>query len=227
MKPEIVRTADGSSTLFVPGLNEHYHSVHGAVQESMHVFIGCGLLALPAMLPAVHVFEMGFGTGLNALLTYYNTIGSDQEVLYTAIDAYPIQQDITERLNYPGFLDYQDASEVNKRITGSPWGESVHIGRRFTLARILARIQEYDFQGYYDLVYYDAFSPVVQPECWVPEIFFRIFQHMNPGGILVTYSSKGSVRRALHQAGFIVEKLPGPPGKREILRGRAGDVVTM
>jgi tRNA U34 5-methylaminomethyl-2-thiouridine-forming methyltransferase MnmC len=223
MHLNVVRTADGSASLYDSDLNEHYHSVHGAVQESMHVFIGCGLLALTGELQTVRIFEMGFGTGLNALLTYYHTIGSDKGILYTGIDAFPVEQDFVAQLNYPGYLGYADAGEVYQRITGSLWGSPTNIGRRFTLIKIVARIQEYDFQGFYDLVYYDAFSPDIQPECWAPEIFFRIFQHMDPGGILVTYSSKGSVRRSLQQAGFIVEKLSGPPGKREILRGKVGN----
>ncbi len=218
----VVRTADGSSTLYVAELNEHYHSIHGAVRESSHVFIACGLMSLPAGMHTVRIFEMGFGTGLNAFLTYYHAIGGDKEIRYTAVDAFPIGQDDISQLNYPGYLGYPDAGEVYQRITGSIWGEPVDIGSHFSLLKIVAMIEEYDFHDFYDLVYYDAFSPEVQPECWEPEIFFRIHQHMNPGGILVTYSSKGAVRRALTQAGFIVEKLPGPPGKREILRGKTG-----
>lgn len=219
----VVRTADGSSSLFVADLNEHYHSIHGAVRESRHIFIDCGLLSLPGGLNTLRIFEMGFGTGLNALLTYYHTIGGDKEIRYTGIDAFPVGQDYLSQLNYPGYLGYPDAEKVYQRITGSPWGESINVGRHFTLLKIQAKIEAYDFRDFYDLVYYDAFSPEVQPECWVQDIFVRIHQHMNPDGILVTYSSKGAVRRALQQAGFIVEKLPGPPGKREILRAKAGD----
>ena len=216
----VVRTADGSSSLFVADLNEHYHSIHGAVRESMHVFIGYGLMSLPAGMHTVRIFEMGFGTGLNALLTYYQTLGGGKEIQYTGIDAFPIGQDYLSQLNYPGYLGYPDAGKVYHRMTGTPWGEPVDVSHHFTLLKIQAGIEAYDLRDFYDLVYYDAFSPEVQPECWEPEIFFRIHQHMNPGGILVTYSSKGSVKRALKQVGFIVEKLPGPPGKREILRGK-------
>jgi tRNA U34 5-methylaminomethyl-2-thiouridine-forming methyltransferase MnmC len=220
MEIQVVKTGDGSNSLFIPHLNEHYHSIHGAVQESMHVFIRCGLLSLPMALKAIRIFEMGFGTGLNALLTYYHTIGCEKQIDYVGIDTFPIGEDIIAQLNYDRYLDHQDAGEVFRSICESRWNESTKINHHFSLTKLQARIEEYYFHGFFDLVYFDAFSPLVQPECWTPEVFDRIYRHMNTGGILVTYSSKGSVKRALLQAGFSVEKLPGPPGKREILRGR-------
>jgi tRNA U34 5-methylaminomethyl-2-thiouridine-forming methyltransferase MnmC len=216
----VVKTGDGSNSLFVSHLNEHYHSIHGAVQESMHVFIRSGLLSLPPNLKDIRIFEMGFGTGLNALLTYYHTIGSTKHIEYKAIDIFTIGEDIIARLNYPRYLAYPDAGAIFRRIHNSPWQEKTSISDHFELTKVQAKIEDYDLSGFVDLVYYDAFSPLVQPECWTPEVFDRIYRHMNTDGILVTYSAKGSVKRALKQAGFSVEKLPGPPGKREILRGR-------
>ncbi|HNS18249.1 MAG TPA: tRNA (5-methylaminomethyl-2-thiouridine)(34)-methyltransferase MnmD [Bacteroidales bacterium] len=216
----VVQTADGSSTLFVPALREHYHSIHGAVGESLHIFIQCGLRELPSSAGTLRIFEMGFGTGLNALLTYFHTLGSARQVDYTGLDALPLKDDLYGQLNYAECLDFKDAEEVFSRICFAPWEQKIAVGSHFFLTKHRARIEDYLPDGSFDLVYFDAFSPVAQPECWTQEIFSRLFQHMNPGGILVTYSSKGSVRRSLKQAGFTVEKLPGPPGKREILRGR-------
>ncbi|MBP6978914.1 MAG: tRNA (5-methylaminomethyl-2-thiouridine)(34)-methyltransferase MnmD [Bacteroidales bacterium] len=220
MSIQVVKTDDGSATLFVPELNEHYHSIHGAVGESLHIFIRCGLEALPLHEGTVRIFEMGFGTGLNALLTYYHTIGDTKQVDYIGIDTLPVPDDLFLQLNYIDFIDNLDVAKVFHEIHHAPWEKNVTVGSHFFLTKHRARIEEYILPGSFDLVYYDAFSPMVQPECWTLEVFSRIFQHMNPGGILVTYSSKGSVRRSLQQAGFTVEKLPGPAGKREILRGR-------
>ena len=220
MDIRIVKTDDGSNTLYVPCLREHYHSIHGAVGESLHIFIQCGLNALPPSSSPLRIFEMGFGTGLNALLTYYHTIGDARQVDYLGIDTLPLSDDLSLKLNYPEFIGNHDSAQVFHTIYSSPCEQKVAVGSHFYLTKHQARIEEYDLPGSFDLVYFDAFSPAVQPECWSQKIFSRIFRHMAPGAVLVTYSSKGSVRRSLTQAGFMVEKLPGPPGKREILRGR-------
>lgn len=218
MERRVVKTEDGSSTIFVPDLNEHFHSVHGAVQESMHVYIHHGLLTQPLLTGTIRLLEMGFGTGLNALLTYYATASRKKPIEYLAIDAFPLEGEVIKRLNYTDVLDYEGISEFFLRLHNAPWGERTRIDRRFFLTKLNVRVQDVILDGFFNVVYYDAFSPDVQPECWVQEIFSRIFCHMANGGVLVTYSAKGAVRRSLQQAGFSVERLPGPPGKREMLR---------
>lgn len=218
MELKVVITGDGSSTIYVPDLNEHFHSVHGAVQESMHVFIRHGLLTVPWLTGTLRVLEMGFGTGLNALLTFYATGSLKTNVEYQAIDALPLKKEVIKQLNYPDVLDYEGISEFFLQLHNAPWGKRTRMDHRFFLTKLNARVQDVILDGFFDLVYYDAFSPDVQPECWDQEIFTGIFNHMANGGVLVTYSAKGAVRRSLQQAGFRVERLPGPPGKREMIR---------
>lgn len=205
----IETTSDGSHTIYVPDLNEHYHSVNGAVQESVHVYIEAGLNA--CALSDISVLEIGFGTGLNALLSLREAKKRGISLRYTSIEKYPLASELTDRLNY----DVQ-------ALHSAPWNEWVAVDPLFSLFKMEADIRCCRLADTYDVVYYDAFAPDKQPDVWSQDIFDRIVAAMNPGGVLTTYCAKGEVRRMLQRAGLTVERLPGPPGKREMLRGRKG-----
>lgn len=203
MKRELQLTADGSHTIAIPDMNVTYHSTHGAIQESMHVFIQAGLQAL--QLPAVRIFEMGFGTGLNALLTMQH---ADIPVYYYAVEQYPLTAEEVEGLSY------------GNELHAYPWNEDVKMNEQFTLHKAHVSLLSVQPEQEFDLIYYDAFAPGAQPELWTREVFEKLYGMLAAGGILVTYCSKGDVRRAMLAAGFKVEKLAGPPGKREMLRAK-------
>lgn len=218
--PEHFLTADGSSTLFTDRFGETYHSRHGAIQESQHVFLQMGLHALPAGKGETRILEMGLGTGLNALLTVLET--EEKEIHYTGIEAFPITETLAQELNFSDQLPHFEASALFNAIHESPWGIWYDLTPQFHLLKVEGKLEEFETDDTYDLVYFDAFAPTTQPELWTEAIFTKVYHLLNPGGVLVTYSSKGDVRRAMIVAGFEVEKLPGPPGKREMLRGRKG-----
>lgn len=217
---QLIITSDGSHTLFVPRLNEHYHSTFGALTESLHVFLQAGFESLPGK-QEVSVFEVGFGTGLNALLTCLSSIEKGIHTTYYAIESEPLEKELTGKLNYGNLLpDKLKSCELFATIHLAPWDETLKIHPNFSLHKIHASVIGYRPDFTYDLIYYDAFAPDKQSDVWKPDIFRTLFEKMNPGGILVTYCVKGEVKRMLRQAGFDIEKLPGPPGKREMLRGR-------
>jgi tRNA U34 5-methylaminomethyl-2-thiouridine-forming methyltransferase MnmC len=222
MKQELLITGDGSHTLFVPELNEYYHSTFGAITESGVVFIDAGLK--PALLKssAINILEIGFGAGLNALLTYFGSIG--KTIHYHAVEAFPLDQNIIEKLNYAEILASQNAGHIFRLLHSANWNEEQCIPDHFFLKKINLRIVDAILpEGYFDLVYFDAFGPEVQPELWTEAIFAKIGVAMKKNGILTTYSAKGEIRRNLKRAGFEVEKLPGPPGKRHITRAIKAD----
>lgn len=212
-----VRTADGSPTLHLPEWDEHYHSVHGALQESLHVFIEAGLRHLPPTNP-LRILEMGFGTGLNALLTLLETREGYPEVVYTALEAFPLEPAEWEPLDYATSLKSPDAAAAYAALHLAPWESRARVTPHFHLCKRQMDFREFQDTGGYHLVYFDAFGARVQPELWTEKIFRAMFNALEPGGVLVTYAAKGSVRRAMQAAGFGVERLPGPPGKREMLR---------
>ena len=215
MERKIVTTEDGSHTLYVEGLNEHYHSTYGALQESMHIYIGHGLKPLLAERHPLNIFEMGFGTGLNALLTIIEA--GDIPVHYTSIEAYPITADEIEQLNHTAVINHPYAAGLYRQIHEAPWGEDVLITPTFTLRKIHAKLIELDFPACsFDLVYYDAFAPSVQPELWTKEVFEKIASWMKPLALLATYCAKGEVKRILTSLGFELSHPAGPPGKKEI-----------
>jgi tRNA U34 5-methylaminomethyl-2-thiouridine-forming methyltransferase MnmC len=212
---EIVTTKDGSHSIYVQALDEHYHSVHGAITESEHVFIEAGLKQLDKSI--IRILEMGFGTGLNALLTLAETNESDKSIYYTGIEKYPLERAITDSLNYESITDLGIPGML-KRIHESAWQKKVLIKPGFILKKLKCDMSELEQTDEFDLVYFDAFAPEKQPELWSENLFKRIFQSMTSHSILTTYSSKGMVRRNLKAAGFQVEKIQGPPGKREMTR---------
>lgn len=213
---ELERTADGSYTLYVPELNEHYHSVKGALTESQHIFIEMGLKHSPA--PEPRILEIGLGTGLNAFLTLIAAEEMQQKVHYTGIERYPLAEETLRQLDYPGIIGKKHEEDYYA-IHQAPWEKETNLSPWFTLHKIEGDFTRHTFQKGYDIIYFDAFAPEKQPEMWEQALFNTLYNVLNEGGILTTYCAKGVVRRMLQTAGFTVERLPGPPGgKREILR---------
>ena len=212
MKPEIVVSQDGSHTLYLSNLNEHYHSTFGAISESMHIFIRHGLQALNQN--PVRLLEAGFGTGLNAWLTLIEGESAGRTIDYTGIEKFPLEMDTIRQLNYPALLKKDDS--VFLRLHEVEWERSHKLTPGFTLTKTRTDLQLFSTEQSFNLIYFDAFAPEIQPELWSAELFERLGRMMIPGGILVTYSAKGMVRRNLLHAGFQVAKHPGPAGKREI-----------
>jgi len=211
-------TSDGSHTLFNKEIGEHYHSTFGAITESEHIFIQAGLGAIPKEKTETNVLEIGLGTGLNALLALRWAEKNDKLINYHAIEAFPLGQDIIKKLNYSEVLEMDqnylqnihDASSDEKRITN-----------KFCFSFTRLKLEDAIFPtNHFDAVFFDAFSPEVQPEMWTETAFRKIANSMKYGGVLTTYSCKGIVKRALKASGFQIEKLPGPPGKREFLRAQ-------
>ena len=210
--PEL--TTDGSHTLYIPELDEHYHSVKGAVTESLHVYVGLGLrhaFAERKGVNALRVFEVGFGTGLNALLTLEVAQQEEVQIHYTSVELYPLDWQQAQTLGYLNPTQFKLLHEL-------PWNNSIAVNDYFTLHKVMGNILTVDIPEV-DVVYFDAFAPEKQPELWSPELFRRIYEALSPGGVLTTYCAKGVVRRMLQDVGFSVERLDGPPGgKREVLR---------
>lgn len=213
---ELERTADGSYTLYVPELDEHYHSVKGALTESQHIFIEMGLKHSPA--PEPRILEIGLGTGLNAFLTLLAAEEMQRKVHYTGIERYPLAEETLRQLDYPGIVGKKHEEDYYA-IHQAPWEKETNLSPWFTLHKIEGDFTRHTFQKGYDIIYFDAFAPEKQPEMWEQSLFNTLYNVLNEGGILTTYCAKGVVRRMLQTAGFTVERLPGPPGgKREILR---------
>ena len=207
---KIEETADGSRTLYLPGMDEHYHSIKGARTESAHIFIGLGLNHHPGS--SLNVLEIGFGTGLNAFLTLKEAEASGRRIHYTGIELNPLPAGVIRE------LDYTD-DPLFETLHRASWNEETDITAVFRIHKIAGDFTSYPFTGRYDVIYFDAFAPEKQPEMWSRELFESLYVHTNTGGILTTYCAKGEVRRKLQAAGFTVERLPGPPGgKREVLR---------
>ncbi len=212
---EIIITEDGSHTLFVPELNEHYHSVHGAIQESDFIFIKSGLDYCTTN--PVRIFEVGFGTGLNAFLTCINASAQNREIEYTSIENNPLPGYLIDSLNYKDLVS-REHRMIFEHLHSCCWNVMERISKNFALLKIKADLTDYEVQGNFDLIYFDAFGPDKQPEMWSDEVFKKISGITDINGILVTYSAKGSVQRILKKHGFKVDLLPGPPGKRQIIR---------
>ena len=212
---ELKLSDDGSHTLYVPELDEHYHSVFGARTESMHVFIRHGLKTLNKK--EIKILEIGFGTGLNALLTALNK--DDRNIEYHSLEKYPLSAELENSLIFSP-EQTEEETKLFEKIHAAEWNKPVTVMPGFTLLKLEADLLTVKFNDSFDLVFFDAFAPDIQPELWTEKVFRKLFEAMNENGILTTYSAKGSVRRTLQKTGFEVERLPGPPGKREMLRGR-------
>jgi tRNA U34 5-methylaminomethyl-2-thiouridine-forming methyltransferase MnmC len=217
MKRKLVITKDGSHTIFVQELNENYHSIFGAIQESRHVFIKEGLNYLNRK--NITVFEIGLGTGLNAILTILEAIHNNLRIDYYAIEKYPLDIETVYQLNYPEKLKLNNKEkELFYKLHKTGWDIMTELNKNFRLTKIKNDITEFNIPFIYDLVYFDAFAPDKQPEMWSKNVFQKIYNNLNPKGILTTYCAKGGVKRTLMSLGYQVESVPGPRGKREIIR---------
>lgn len=218
MKRSILKTGDGSYTLHIAEWNEQYHSKHGAIAEAIHVFIKEGLLYWTAKTSSreISIMEIGFGTGLNAFLTLLESQKHNFKINYTGIEAYPLDISEIELLNYPLLLQ---AAEVNfYKLHNTSWDKKSSISDDFDLTKKKKFFSDITIENRIDLIYFDAFGTRVQPELWTEQIFQIMYNALKPNGILVTYAANGNARRAMQTVGFSVERIPGPPGKKEMMR---------
>ena len=216
MKLKVIVTSDGSKTLQIPEWNEQYHSTHGAVAEAKHVYIKNGLDFIQSK--EISIFEMGFGTGLNAFLTYLNGLENKRVINYYAIEKEPLPFELVTQLDYAKSLSAVTEKSTFFKLHTCPWEVVTEISTYFRLFKIHDTFEHYSFHTTFDLVYYDAFGFRVQPELWQKEVFEKLVKLINIGGVLVTYCAKGEVKRILKTLGMHVESLVGPPGKREMIR---------
>ncbi|MCC5924278.1 MAG: tRNA (5-methylaminomethyl-2-thiouridine)(34)-methyltransferase MnmD [Crocinitomicaceae bacterium] len=228
MERKIITTRDGSKTIHFPEINESYHSQHGALQEALHVFIKSGLSHYLTNNPeksTLSILEVGWGTGLNAILTFdfMQQNFPDLKVNYYGLEAYPVSMEEIHALKYVELDTIKNHRQAYLAMHEAKWNEVASINSNFSLQKLKITIQDWqtitDTKPHVDLIYFDAFGPRVQPEMWTPAIFEFLFQLTKENGVFVTYCSKGQVRRDLIAAGFDMEKIAGPPGKREMLRG--------
>ncbi|HLW29525.1 MAG TPA: tRNA (5-methylaminomethyl-2-thiouridine)(34)-methyltransferase MnmD [Brumimicrobium sp.] len=218
MKREIIETKDGSKTIYIPGIYENYHSTHGALQEAMHVFIKSGLDEIK--LDELNVLEIGFGTGLNAIITLIAGQNDKKTIYYTGLEAFPVTQEEIKLLKYDELEDIASYSDEFQKLHTTKWNEPVKINEQFTLTKVEQKMEDFTpTEGHFDLIYFDAFGPRAQPFMWTDEVLSKMYDALSTNGVFVTYCAKGDVRRSLISLGFEVEKIPGPPGKREMLRG--------
>lgn len=215
MKRKIITTADGSTTIHLEKWNEQYHSKHGAIQEALHVFIENGLKLVKDT--NISILEIGFGTGLNAFITFLKADELRLKVDYHGVEAYPVDKAELNELNYLTELNASTHQEEFELMHSSAWSKKLDISSNFTLTKVRSDFKDLKYREQFNLVYFDAFGPRVQPELWTKEMFEKMFLVLLPNGILTTYSAKGSVRRAMQEVGFTVKRMPGPPGKREML----------
>ncbi|MEO6904561.1 MAG: tRNA (5-methylaminomethyl-2-thiouridine)(34)-methyltransferase MnmD [Bacteroidia bacterium] len=227
MQPEVIVTKDGSHSLYIKALGEHYHSINGAIQESMHIFINAGLRYILEdkinNSPKINILEIGLGTGLNALLTFAEAQNLNISINYSALEAYPIHKELVDQLNYATLLNAIDKNNVDlnlifQRIHSSEWEKQILFSDNFSFHKIKDKLQTANFDEQYNVIYFDAFAPSVQPEMWTEEVFIKLFSALDKKGILVTYCAKGEVKRILKKIGFNIDSLQGPPGKREMVR---------
>ena len=209
-------TSDGSTTIHLPDWDEQYHSKNGAIQEAYHVFIKAGFEKFSQK--NIAILEIGFGTGLNTFITFLEAERASKKTHYVGVEAYPVLSDELKKLNYISELKAANKQEIFTKIHSVSWDEKHIISDDFSLTKRKQFFDQIDDVNQFDLIYFDAFGAKNQPELWTEEIFAKMFAALKQNGILVTYSAKGSVRRAMQAVGFLVERLPGPPGKREMLR---------
>ena len=218
MKREIIQTLDGSTTIQIEEWDECYHSKHGAIQEAKHVFIKNGLSLFDTN--PVSILEIGFGTGLNAFITFLEAKKVNQTIDYVGVEAYPVSPEEVLSMNYVQELNAISESTIFKKMHDSNWEEKISLSPDFSLTKRKQFFEAIDDIEKYDLIYFDAFGYRVQPELWSTEIFKKMYDALKPNSVLVTYAARGVVKRSMLEVGFTVEKLAGPPGKREMFRAR-------
>lgn len=216
LQRKIIITSDGSTSIHIPEWNEQYHSIHGAIQEAYHVFIKNGLAYFKQQ--EISILEVGLGTGLNCFITYLEAEKQKLQVNYTSVEAFPISIAEQQKMNFVEQLQATQGQTVFEQIHKIEWEKPITLSKSFTLTKRLQKFQNITDVNSYNLIYFDAFGPRVQPELWTETIFQKMYHALKLNGILVTYSAKGSVRRAMESVGFQIERLEGPPGKREMLR---------
>jgi tRNA U34 5-methylaminomethyl-2-thiouridine-forming methyltransferase MnmC len=216
MKRELRETADGSKTLFIEELDEHYHSIHGALAESRHVFIEAGLKFIDK--DEIYILEIGFGTGLNLLTTLEANETLKKRIFYTGVEAYPVLTEEVNKLSYENLDIPEPVQSLIPEIHDALWEKNHSITSLLSLKKEEKKFQEIRNQNEFDLIYFDAFAPSAQPELWTEDVFKNMFNALKPSGALVTYCAKGQVKRNMKAVGFEIERLPGPPGKREMTR---------
>lgn len=219
MKREIIQTKDGSKTIHLPEWNESYHSTHGALQEAMHVFIKNGWKKVNTKSYAI--LEIGFGSGLNAIITLIESKKENKKVRYTGLEAFPVSMKEIKVLNYDSLEKIIPFTDEFQQLHHAKWNKEEKINENFTLLKLHQKMEDFSpKKESFNLIYFDAFGPRVQPEMWTYEILHKMYDALMEDGVFVTYCAKGEVRRNLIQLGFKVEKVPGPPGKREMLFAR-------
>lgn len=220
-KDEIFVTQDGSHSITASRFGVSYHSKYGAITESRHVFIQAGLMPLLLKSPAqIAILEMGLGTGLNVLLTYQELLKRPIQLYYEAIEQFPISLEAAQTLNYPQLIDENnpELSSAFARLHSAAWEQDLALSPHFRFKKRLGKLEELTLDSIFDLIYFDAFAPSAQPELWSEDIMEKMYRALLPGGVLVTYCAKGEFKRTLKKVGFVVESLPGPPGKREMTK---------
>lgn len=216
MKREIIITDDGSTTIRIPDWDENYHSTHGAIQEAKHVFIKNGLDIFKNQ-DSISILEIGFGTGLNAFITFLETVNKEK-VNYVGVEAYPISTEEIAQMNYVTELQAAQYQAIFDKMHACDWESQQKITDNFTLTKRKQFFQDIADKEQYDLIYFDAFGFPLQPELWSEDIFKKMYDALLPKGTLVTYACRSSIKNAMLSVGFSIEKLPGAPGKREMLR---------
>lgn len=215
MKRELRETADGSMTIYLAEMDEHYHSYHGALQEAIHVFIENGIQRFPKK-DTISVFELGLGTGLNALLTALWATENNQKVNYFGLEAFPVEAELNIQMNYQNLISNDLATEYFTKIIEADWEKSIVISDKFQIQKVEETIQNLSITNQFDVIFFDAFGPRAQEEMWEISVLQKTVQLLNSGGLFVTYCAKGQLKRDLKVLGLKVEALPGPPGKREM-----------
>lgn len=216
MKREIIQTSDGSTTIHIPEWKESYHSKHGAIQEANHVFIKNGLSLFEGR--DIAIMEIGFGTGLNAFITFLESSKLKQDIDYVGVEAYPVSNEELAAMNYVAELGVSSQQSTFNLMHQSNWEEKCIIDGHFDLTKRKQFFDDIVDENYFDLIYFDAFGYHVQPDLWSTEIFRKMYNALKNNGVLVTYAARGVVKRSMIEVGFTVEKLAGPPGKREMFR---------
>jgi tRNA U34 5-methylaminomethyl-2-thiouridine-forming methyltransferase MnmC len=216
LKREIIQTSDGSTTIHIPEWKESYHSKHGAIQEANHVFIKNGLSLFEGR--DIAIMEIGFGTGLNAFITFLESSKLKQDIDYVGVEAYPVSNEELAAMNYVAELGVSSQQSTFNLMHQSNWEEKCIIDGHFDLTKRKQFFDDIVDENYFDLIYFDAFGYHVQPDLWSTEIFRKMYNALKNNGVLVTYAARGVVKRSMIEVGFTVEKLAGPPGKREMFR---------
>jgi len=220
LKREIIQTKDGSTTINIKEWDECYHSRFGAIQEAQHVFIKNGLQLFENN--SISILEIGFGTGLNAFITFLESKKMNQTILYEGVEGYPVSLEEATSMNYVSELNAENQSSIFAKMHECAWDEQISLRNDFLFTKRKQFFIDIDDVEVFDLIYFDAFGYRVQPELWSTAIFKKMFDALKPNGILVTYAARGVVKRSMIEVGFTVEKLVGPPGKREMFRARKG-----